>query len=80
MKITPDWKITEAMEKLESLQRYYLPNALLAASDEPLSYPLFEHRYSADSTRIFICQFGQCLQPVEAVPDALEELEIGAKN
>ena len=70
----------EAMQKLESLQRYYLPNALLAASDEPLSYPLFEHRYSTDSTRIFICQFGQCLQPVETIPDVLEELEIGAKN
>ena len=66
----------EALDKLESLQQHYLPHALLAASDKGAAYPLFEHRHSADSTRIFICRFGQCRQPVTSVSDALEEVEI----
>jgi hypothetical protein len=67
----------KALEKLASLQGKYLPNVLLAASEVPLPGPLFENRHSTDTTRIFICQFGQCRQPVTEVAEALEVLEMG---
>jgi uncharacterized protein YyaL (SSP411 family) len=70
----------EALEKMGSLQGHYLPHVLLAASKEPSSYPLFEHRHRNDSTRIFICQFGQCRQPVLSASDALKEIALGGKE
>jgi len=66
----------EAGEKLTSLQENYLPHVLLAASEGPADVPLFENRHSPDTTRIFICQFGQCRQPVAEVSEALQILQL----
>ncbi|MEJ2584419.1 MAG: hypothetical protein P8Z38_05060 [Robiginitalea sp.] len=70
----------EALEKLASLQKHYTPNVLLAASAAPVAEPLFENRHSKDATRIFICQFGQCRQPLESVPEALQAIELKPNN
>lgn len=64
----------QAMEYLETLQGHYLPQAFLAASREPLEHPLFEYRHSEESTRIFLCEFGQCRQPLDDPGQALREL------
>ena len=70
----------QARGKLTSLQAHYLPHVLLAASEEPVSHPLFENRHSTDKTRIFICEFGQCRQPLESIEEALNEIELKANN
>lgn len=70
----------DAEQTLETLQDHYLPNAWLAASAKPLDYPLFENRHDEGSTRIFICQHGQCSQPKSDPQEALEELTKGTRS
>jgi hypothetical protein len=66
-----------ALEKMKALQPHYLPHAMLAASPTPVASPLFENRHSEEATRIFLCQFGQCRQPLAEVSEALQVLQPG---
>jgi uncharacterized protein YyaL (SSP411 family) len=66
----------EAFEMLGRLQPRYLPNTLLAASRSGSPYPLFQHRDHKTETRIFLCQFGSCMQPLSSTEAALDELTV----
>ena len=65
----------QAFDMLDSLQYHYLPNTLLAASETASPYPLFAQREHQTDTRIFLCQQGSCLQPLDSVEAAQRELE-----
>jgi uncharacterized protein YyaL (SSP411 family) len=67
----------EAYRTLDKLQTHYLPHTLLAASQNPLPYPLFNHRDHKTDTRIFLCRQGACLQPLTKIEEALEALRPG---
>ncbi len=63
-----------ARQTLVQLQANYLPNTLLAASRSPSDLPLFRGRESTSETRIFLCRWGSCLQPLTSVGEALDQL------
>jgi uncharacterized protein YyaL (SSP411 family) len=65
----------KAMEQLGAIVGQYLPHVLVAASREPATGPLFENRHSPSQTRFFLCQFGQCQQPLEDPERVLEQLQ-----
>jgi uncharacterized protein YyaL (SSP411 family) len=64
----------QAIRTLGGLQAHYLPNTMLAASESPSALPLFRGRESTAETRIFLCRWGSCLQPLTSVGEALDEL------
>ena len=70
----------DAGNTLEALQGHYLPNAWLAGSATPLDYPLFENRHDEGSTRIFVCQHGQCRKPTTDPQEVLDELTGGDRS
>ena len=56
------------------MAREYLPDALLVAAVAPSDLPLFEARFDADLTRIFVCQDHSCRLPVTEVEAAMNQL------
>ena len=68
----------QAVQTLDILQRHYLPRTFLAGSTTELDFPLFANRHHQTDTRIFICEFGQCRQPIADPEAALQILAGGA--
>ncbi|WP_081868406.1 thioredoxin domain-containing protein [Flavimarina sp. Hel_I_48] len=66
----------QAEEKLEELNRTYLPNAIIATMNNPEEYlDLFESRWDDDNTWIYICTNRTCQRPVASVKEALPLLK-----
>lgn len=55
----------------------FLPDILLVASREESDLPLFELRYDASKTLIFVCQDHSCRLPVAFVSEALGQIRSG---
>jgi uncharacterized protein YyaL (SSP411 family) len=70
----------EATEFKKQLLPHYLPNSYLASSARALSYPLFENRHDEALTRIFLCEFGQCLHPLSDIEEVLPAIDLKTKN
>ena len=60
----------DADKDAEKLRRYYLPNSLMAVSNTALAEPLFQDRFHAQDSKIYICTYGHCLAPVSEVETA----------
>ena len=62
----------QARELIRELNRYYLPDVLLAGTETPdASLPVFENRFKSGQTWIYVCSFGYCKQPIQTVEEAL---------
>ncbi len=59
----------------KNLAKKYLPNTLIVGSRTDSDLPLFEGRYVADGTYIYVCKDNTCKLPVDNVNDALEQLK-----
>lgn len=52
------------------LEQQYFPNSLIAASTSESDIPLFEERYMAGETYIYVCENRSCKRPVSSVTEA----------
>ncbi len=65
----------DADKILHELQLRSLPNTLIIGSRQESDIALFEERYVAGKTFIYVCQDKVCKLPVESVGAALDQLE-----
>jgi uncharacterized protein YyaL (SSP411 family) len=61
-----------AEEKLTTFNKTYIPNKLIAGSNEKNDLPLLKDRYSKDKTLIYVCVNKVCQFPVSEVDKAIE--------
>jgi uncharacterized protein YyaL (SSP411 family) len=62
-----------AFEKRKELDKYYLPNKILAGTIDTSTMPILENRESKnDKTLIYVCFNKTCKMPVENVEEALK--------
>lgn len=62
----------QAGKMIKELSRHYLPDVVMAGTETPdNALPVFENRYQPGQTRIYVCSFGYCKQPVHTVEEAL---------
>ena len=61
-----------AKEKVNTLNKVYLPNKLIAGSHEENNLPLLKNRYSKDKTLIYVCVNKACQFPVSEVDKAID--------
>jgi len=65
---------SNAMEKLNEVNHYYLPNILIAGSTRDSELPIMESRFIEDATYIYVCVNGACKLPVESTKKAVDQL------
>lgn len=65
-----------AFEKAENLQRYFLPNKVIMATQEPTdNYALLAGKPAAPEALVYICKNYACQQPLTSVAAALERMK-----
>lgn len=62
--------------KLSELRKSYLPNMIVAGSEQQSEIPILSNRFVNDKTQIFVCQHGSCKLPVSETSKALESLSM----
>ncbi len=65
---------TEAKQKIEELNKTYLPNKLIAGSTSDNTMPLLENRFNPAETLIYVCVNKACKLPVVEVDRAIKFL------
>ena len=65
---------TNALDKLNEIHRYYLPNILIAGATIDSKLPIMESRFIEYDTYIYVCVDGACKLPVENTKEAIEQL------
>jgi uncharacterized protein YyaL (SSP411 family) len=65
---------TDALDKLNEVNNYYLPNILIAGSTSDSKLPIMESRFIENDTYIYVCVDGACKLPVENTKEAVEQL------
>ncbi len=65
----------DALEKINEINKEYLPGKLIAGSTKPDMAPLLEGRYLAGKTYIYVCVNNTCKLPVTDTSVALKLLE-----
>ncbi|MEM5565003.1 thioredoxin domain-containing protein [Psychroserpens sp. AS72] len=65
---------TDALDKLNEVTNYYLPNILIAGSTTESSLPIMENRFIEDDTYIYVCVNGACKLPVVNSKKAIDQL------
>ena len=63
----------QALSHADFMKKNYLPNAVMAASEENSMLKLFKDRQS-ENTRIFVCEDQNCLLPVEDGATAIKQI------
>ena len=66
---------TNAEKVTSDLHKKHLPNTLIVGSTKESELPLFEGRYVAEGTFIYVCRDNTCKLPVDSVKGALEQLQ-----
>ena len=61
----------DAREKIRALNKNYIPNKLIAASETMSTLSLLQNRFVDNKTLIYVCENNHCKLPVEKVEDAL---------
>jgi uncharacterized protein YyaL (SSP411 family) len=61
-------------EKYKLVQKHYFPNMIFAGSAAQSSLPLLKNRFEEGKTLIYVCTNKACLEPVEEVAKAIEQL------
>jgi uncharacterized protein YyaL (SSP411 family) len=65
-----------AFEKLNEINKKYIPNKLIAGSTSNSNIPLMQGRFSENETLIYLCVDGACQLPQENTENALSQLNI----
>jgi uncharacterized protein YyaL (SSP411 family) len=65
---------TDALEKLSEVNRYYLPNILIAGATTESKLPIMDSRFIEDDTYIYVCVNGACKLPVDSTKEAVGQL------
>ncbi|WP_299522179.1 thioredoxin domain-containing protein [uncultured Lutibacter sp.] len=65
-----------AFEKLNEINKSYIPNKLIAGSTKKSNLSLMEGRFNESETLIYICVDGACKIPVSDTKKALNKLKI----
>ncbi|MBX2844198.1 MAG: thioredoxin domain-containing protein [Flammeovirgaceae bacterium] len=66
----------EAITFAREIQKEFIPNKIVLASENGLELPLFENRLAIEGeTTIYVCQNKTCQLPVKTVEEALEEVK-----
>ena len=60
---------------LSEFNTKHLPNAIVVGSSKPKNQNLFESRFVAGETYIYVCEERACKLPVQTVDEALEQME-----
>ncbi len=63
-----------AKKLAEDLHKNYIPNTLIIGSTKNSNLPLFEGRFIANETYIYVCRDNACKLPVATTNDALKQL------
>lgn len=61
----------KAAKLMEKLSQEYLPNCILAASENESELFLFKDRFLVNETNIYVCTFGQCHAPYSDIEEVL---------
>ncbi len=64
----------DAVEKLQGINQYYIPNKLLVGSTKESDLPLLQYKYTEGSTTYFVCVDGACKLPVSETKEALDQI------
>ncbi|MDN3641703.1 thioredoxin domain-containing protein [Lutimonas halocynthiae] len=64
----------DAKQKLEELNKIYIPNKLIVGSTTESSLPLLAYKYNENETTIYVCIDGACKLPVTETEKALKQL------
>jgi uncharacterized protein len=62
-----------------TLQQNYIPDAMFAIAKNAADFPLFENRYVAGKTMIYVCKNKTCNMPVSTTEIALKQILDGKK-
>ena len=65
----------DVKQKIDELNKTYIPNKLIAGSASENNMPLLENRYNPNSTLIYVCVNKACKLPVSEVKDAKKFLK-----
>ncbi len=65
----------DALEKLEEINKEYIPNKLIAGSINESTIPLMKDRYVKDKTFIYICVNGSCQLPQTETRKAINQIK-----
>jgi len=65
----------DAKQKIDELNKTYIPNKLIAGSTSENNMPLLENRYNPNNTLIYVCVNKACKLPVSEVKDAIKFLK-----
>lgn len=65
----------DAKQKINQLQKYYLPNILLAGASKESTLPLMENRFIENETYLYVCVEGACKLPETEVIKVVEKLK-----
>ncbi|AYN66610.1 thioredoxin domain-containing protein [Euzebyella marina] len=69
---------SEVHEKLNELQRSYIPNALISGAEKKSNLPILKHRFESPDTLIYLCEKGQCQLPRSRSKEVLTQLRQSA--
>lgn len=64
----------EATKKAKFFQKKYLPNILLAASENDSEIPILQDRLKKDEFKIHVCENGSCHLPVDSESAAISQI------
>ncbi|MBT8245055.1 MAG: thioredoxin domain-containing protein [Winogradskyella sp.] len=64
----------KALDKLKELNKYYLPNILIAGALAESEVPIMRNRFNEGETYIYVCVDGTCKLPVKSVDSAVNQL------
>ncbi|WP_339916752.1 thioredoxin domain-containing protein [Yeosuana marina] len=64
----------DASSKISELNKFYIPNKLIAGSTSENNLPLLENRFIPNETFIYVCVNNTCKLPVSNVEDAIKLL------
>lgn len=67
---------TNSKEKLAEINQHYIPNKLIAGSENKSAIPIMEGRFNTNETYIYICVDGACKLPERDTKKALNQLKI----
>ena len=65
----------QAKEKLNALNKHYLPNKITAFCEQKSNLPLLKDRFSKNKTQIYVCEKGTCKLPVKTIKEALKQIK-----
>ena len=65
----------KAKEKLNTLNKHYLPNKITAFCEQKSNLPLLKDRFSENKTQIYVCEKGGCKLPVKTIKEALKQIK-----